>query len=123
MTEAVRYLQSRSTMKIYRIILALLIALSVATLPVAGGIATIAQSADISMAASMDGCDRPVMPCHKAIDDCQSMASCALKCFNFSAMSFSIVPFQVVLADRTPGFAAAPFRGQTSSPPLRPPRV
>jgi hypothetical protein len=106
-----------------RTILALLIGLSVATLPVAGAVAAIAQPADMSMSESMDDCDRPVMPCHKAMDDCQSMAACALKCFNFSGTSFSILSFPLVLTDRAPAFADGPFHPQTSSPPFRPPRV
>jgi hypothetical protein len=112
-----------STMNICRTIFALLIALSVATLPAAGGVAAIAQSADMSMPVSMDDCDRAVMPCHKAMDDCQSMAACALKCFNYSETSFLIVTFPVLLADRTAAFAADLFRGQTIGTPFRPPRV
>jgi hypothetical protein len=110
-------------MGICRTILALLIAISVATLPVAGSAAPIAQAADMSMSEPMVDCDHPAMPCHKAMDDCQSMAACALKCFNFSGANFSILSFPFVLTDRMPVFADDPFRPQTSSPPFRPPRV
>jgi hypothetical protein len=110
-------------MRILRTIVALLIALSVAMLPAAGGIAATAQSVDMSMSASMDDCERSVMPCHKPMDDCQLMAACALKCFNFSGMTYSVMLFPIALADMTPSFSADPFRGQTSSPPFRPPRV
>jgi hypothetical protein len=110
-------------MIVYRIILAVLIAMSVATLPIAGGVAAIAKTADASMSAPMDDCDHRVMPCHKGMADCQSMAACALKCFNFSGTSFSILSFPLVLTDRATAFADGPFHPQTSSPPFRPPRV
>jgi hypothetical protein len=110
-------------MSICRTILALLIAVSVATLPIAGGAASIAQTDNMSMSEPMVDCDHPVMPCHKAMDDCRSMAACALKCFNFSGTSFSILSFPVALNERMPAFADGPFRPQTSSPPFRPPRV
>ena len=110
-------------MSVYRTILAVVIALSVATLPAAGGAALIAKSVDMSMSDSMSDCDRHVMPCHNAMDDCQSMAACALKCFNFSGTSFSVLTFPLMLTDRTLAFTDGPFHPQTSSPPFRPPRV
>jgi hypothetical protein len=110
-------------MGICRTVLALLIAISVATLPVAGSAALNTPSADMSMSEPMVDCDQPAMPCHKAMDDCQSMAACALKCFNFSATNFSVLSFPFVLTDRMPVFADGPFHPQTSSPPFRPPRV
>lgn len=110
-------------MRLQRTILAVLIALSVATLPVAGDIEAMAKPAQASMSESMADCDHQVMPCHKAMDDCQSMAACALKCFNFSGTSFSILSFPLVMTDRVPAFTDGPFHPQTSSPPFRPPRV
>jgi hypothetical protein len=110
-------------MNIGRTILALLIALSVATLPVAGSAAAFAQSADQSMSKPIGDCDPAVMTCHKAVDDCQSMAACALTCFNFSGTSFSILSFPIVLTDRVAALADRSFQPQTSSPPFRPPRV
>ena len=110
-------------MRICRTILALLIALSVATLPTAGGVALVAKSVDVPMSELMDDCDHPVMPCHKAMNDCQSMAACALKCFNFSGTSFSVLLFPLVLTERAPALTDGPFHSQTSSPPFRPPRV
>jgi len=118
-------------MRLCRTILALLIALSVATLPAAGSAALAAQSADMSMSQpmsmsesmSMPDCDHAVMPCHKGMDGCQSMAACALKCFNFTQSDASILRFPFVLAHRLFAAAEAPARSQPSSPPFRPPRA
>jgi len=107
----------------YRLILTILIAVSVATLPIAGGVEAIAKTAHASMSESIDDCDHGVMPCHKATDDCQLMAACALKCFNFSGTSFSILSFPFILTDREPTFADGLSDPQTRSPPFRPPRV
>jgi hypothetical protein len=119
-------------MRLCRTILALLIALSVAMLPAAGGAALVAKSADMSMSESdmsmsesmsMQDCDHAVMPCHKGMDACQSMAACALKCFNFSQSGVSILRFPLVLTDRLFASAEAPAPSQPSSPPFRPPRA
>jgi hypothetical protein len=129
-------------MRICRTIFALVIALSVATLPAAGGIATIATAADApmsehmssedtlsetvlseSMAQPMADCEHRAMPCHKGMDDCQSMAACALKCFNFTATSFSVLSYPTVPKDSEPVLADSGFHPQTSSPPFRPPRI
>jgi hypothetical protein len=117
-------------MRLCRTILALLIALSVATLPAAGSAALVAKSADMSESdvsmsesMSMQDCDHAVMPCHKGMDGCQSMAACALKCFNFSQSGVSILRFPLVLTDRLFASAEAPVPSQPSSPPFRPPRA
>ena len=119
-------------MRLCRTILALLIALSVATLPAAGSVALAAKAADVSMDShgmpmaepmSMQDCDHAAMPCHKATDGCQSMAACALKCFNFSQSNVSILRFPLVVVARAFAPAEAPARSQPSSPPFRPPRA
>ena len=70
-----------------RTILAFLIILSVATLPVTTGAVGALKSADMTETAVMadmpDCCPGKINPCDKAMDDCQSMATCALKCFSF----------------------------------------
>ncbi len=113
-------------MQIGRTILALLIALSVAMLPAVGGAGAIAKSADMTAMAAMedmDCCPHKTNPCDKAMDDCASMATCALKCFSFSATTLSDIVFPLRVASLSPLFGAQLFHSQTGSPPFRPPRV
>lgn len=116
-------------MKVSRFIFALLIALSVATLPAAGVIGTVVKSApltdmaDIAAMDDMDCCPHKANPCDKAMDGCASMATCALKCFTFSDTVASPVTFPLSVALLNPASAAKPFKPQGGSPPFRPPRV
>ena len=113
-------------MNIGRTILALLIALSVAVLPaagVAGGIPKSTDVADMSAMEDMDCCPHKYNPCDKGMDDCSSMATCALKCFSFNGTSFSNLVFPSLLASLNPPLWTNPFRSQTNSPPFRPPRA
>jgi hypothetical protein len=114
-------------MNIGRTILALLIALSVAMLPAAGGAGVgtkLPEPADMSMAEDMhDCCPHKADPCDKAVDDCGTMATCALKCFSFAGASSSIIVFPSAFAKMTALFAGNPYSSQTGSPPFRPPRV
>jgi hypothetical protein len=113
-------------MGIGRTILALLVALSVAMLPAAGGAGISSKSpepADMSMTDDMsDCCPHKTNPCEKAMDDCATMATCALKCFSFAGTS-SMIVFPSTSARVTLSFAGNPFSSQTGSPPFRPPRV
>jgi hypothetical protein len=107
-----------------RTILALLIALSVALLPAAGG-AGIKSPAPAGMSVMEDMpdcCPHNANPCQKGMDDCAAMATCALKCFSFAGIS-SIVVFPLAFVRMTASFAANPFSSQTGSPPFRPPRI
>jgi hypothetical protein len=107
-----------------RTILAVLIALSVATLPAAGGAGVSAKSpeaADMSMMEDMtDCCPQKANPC---MDDCAAMATCVLKCFSFAGTLSSIIVFPSAGAKMAAFFANNPFSSQTSNPPFRPPRV
>ena len=111
-------------MKMVRAILVALIAISVAALPVASGMARAAMTHDVAVAAKGDCCHEGA-PCErKKADDCDSMAGCALKCFNFS--STLMAPLAVMfmpsamprLAAAVPGAPSA-----TYNPPLPPPRL
>jgi hypothetical protein len=110
-----------------RTILALVIALSVAMLPTAGGAASKSkaqEATEISASEPMHDCCPPdANPCDKAAGDCASMALCALKYLSLSATSSSVLIFPPVLAIIAPPFASNPFHSQTASPPFRPPRV
>ena len=69
-------------MNVGRTIFALLIALSVAMLPAAGGVSAAVKStemADMSGMDDMDCCPQKANPCDKAMDGCSSMATCALR--------------------------------------------
>ena len=114
-------------MSIGRTILALVVALSVALLPAAAGAGVSAkppESADMSAMEDMHECCPPqANPCDKAMDDCGTMASCALKCFSFAATSSSIIVFPSISATMTASFVSHPFSSQMGSPPFRPPRV
>ena len=107
-----------------RTILALLIALSVALLPAAGG-AGVGSPAPAGMSAMEDMpdcCPQKADPCEKAMDNCGTMATCALKCFSFVGTS-SIVVFPSTFASMAIPLAANPFASQPGSPPFRPPRI
>jgi hypothetical protein len=112
-------------MKHVRIILAFLIALSVAMMPAAASASVTLKPAGMSdMSAMGDDCCPPeTSPCDKAMGGCTSMAACALKCFGFSDPSSSIVGFRSISASVHPQFESDSFRSQTGSPPFRPPRV
>jgi hypothetical protein len=109
-----------------RAILAILIALSVAMLPAAGLAVVSSQSAapaDMSMTDDMDCCPHKANPCEKAMEDCATMATCALKCFSFAGTLSSTIVFPSTSAKMTASFAANPLSSQTGSPPFRPPRI
>jgi hypothetical protein len=114
-------------MSIGRTILALLIALSVAMLPAAGGAGVSSKSpepTDMSVMEDMpDCCPHKANPCDKAIGDCGMMATCALKCFSFAGPPFSVIVFPSIFAKMTASFAGNPFISQAASPPFRPPRA
>jgi hypothetical protein len=107
-----------------RTILALLIAFAVALLPAAGGAGVKSPApAGMSVMEDMpDCCPQKADPCDKAMDNCGSMATCALKCFSFVGTS-SIIVFPSTVASTTIPFAANPLSSQPGSPPFRPPRA
>jgi hypothetical protein len=121
-------------MKVARTIFALLIALSVAVLPAAGGIAPVAKSsamsdmgamdhADMVAMDDMDCCPHPANSSDRAMDKSACMATCALKCFPFGGAALSTIVFPSHQARLIWALSTGPFGPQTSSPPFRPPRV
>jgi hypothetical protein len=117
----------RCNMAFVRTILAILMALSVAMLPAAGAAGFKLKSQDateISASEPMHDCCPPrTNPCGKVMDDCGSMATCAVKCFNYSSDVSSLLVYPFTLADMTPLFESIGFHSQTGSPPFRPPRA
>jgi hypothetical protein len=114
-------------MRIARIIGAVLIALSVALLPAAGGAAFKLKSQDITETSGSetehDCCPPGSDPCDMAVDGCGSMATCALKCFSFAAGLASPLTDPWTLASRLPVLEDHGLRSHTGSPPFRPPRL
>ena len=111
-------------MSIGRTVLALLVALSVAMLPAAAGAGVSVKSpAKADMSAMEDMHDCCPNPCDKAMDDCGTMATCALKCFSFAGTSSSIITFSASFAKMIAPLEHNPFSSQTGAPPFRPPRV
>jgi hypothetical protein len=107
-------------------ILATLIALSVALLPIAASIAVSSKAAAAAVTASADCIHDRTQPAkapQKSDDGCDSMAGCALKCFNIIQIEFSTL----TLAS-SPSVAIEPIwlenklASQLGSPPFRPPR-
>jgi len=115
-------------LRIGRTIFAVLIGLSVATLPAATGFAANAATAtDVSASKAMPDCDHhhnaPSDKTQKTACDCACMAACALTCFSFTAPGSSGITFSSPAST-----ALKPVRTDTNvssrmgSPPYRPPR-
>lgn len=115
-------------MRIGQTIMAIVVALSVAMLPAAGGFAAGSYTMEVSAPEAMPDCEHhhhaPIDKTQKRTNDCASMAGCALKCFNFNGVTFSGVAFSSLA-----GAALDPIRvSDDISPrmdglPFRPPRV
>jgi hypothetical protein len=121
-------------MRFIRKVMAFMIALSVATLPVAGSASSIVRSSGgaqvtqsilvSSMSASMDGCcPDQTAPCDLPSDQCPSMASCALLSVSLAdvgsaGLKYPPLPKKPVLA-----LADQAVDLHSDSPPFRPPRV
>ncbi len=121
-------------MHVGRTILVLLLALSVAVLPMKAGAAVTVKSADISdtstgmdrMSSSMDDmdcCPHKKVPAEKGIADCcSSMATCPMNCLGFTGTS-SLIVFSPLPGSAIVPSVTDPLHSQTGSPPFRPPRV
>jgi hypothetical protein len=118
-------------MRFARTILAILIALSVAVLPAAGVAAfkpkppgMDMQGMEMSASQQMhDCCPGEASRSNKAMDDCSSMAACALKCFSYARGVWSPLGYSLKLAELVPPWQSDAVHSQIGSPPFRPPRV
>jgi hypothetical protein len=119
-------------MSIGRIILALLVAISVAMLPIAGSASMAAKSSQMhgisaaqSMSSSEDMSDCPHHAKHRGKSTCDRdcMASCALSFFGIAGMGSVAVAFPPLFASMVPPLASDPHRSRPGNPPFRPPRV
>jgi uncharacterized protein involved in copper resistance len=115
--------------RIGRTIFAVLIGLSVATLPAATGFAAGATTAtEISASEAMPDCDHhhhnaPSDKTQKTAHDAACMAGCALTCFSFTATGFSGIAFSSpASAALKPVRTGNNISSRMGSPPFRPPR-
>jgi hypothetical protein len=109
-----------------RTILAFLVALSLAMLPMSRVFAM--TNADTAAANEMVAqqhhhCDHDAMPTDHGMTDGQAWADCAAKCANAYAVVFfgAIIPSPV--GGMESSFFSNPFHSQPASPPFRPPRI
>ena len=120
-------------MGIGRTILAVVVAFSVAMLPIAGraeqsvkstGMMDMSVLGEMSAAQHMPDCCPPeAAPCDKANGDRVSMAACASTCCSFLAPASSALVVPSVPVETMPLLASHVFPSQSNSPPFRPPRV
>ena len=130
-------------MRIGRTILAFLVALSLALLPMAGAFAVPSDEAllsDVVVTSAHDPCDHELiasedigasahdccdhaMPADHVMKDCQASAGCTAKCFSFVALVFAGVAIPLPICGTESAFVSNSFYSQTASPPYRPPRV
>ena len=126
-------------MSISRTILVVIIAFSVAFLPIAGSaghslkrteVMDMSVSADMSVSQHMsvfqymsvsqripDCCPPQAAPCDKA----KSMAPCAFVCCGFLVPALSALKFPLILTETMPTLLSQVFRSRSSNPPFRPP--
>jgi hypothetical protein len=114
-------------MRILKTILVILIGVSVAVLPAAGGFAASAPPATAALVAMPD-CDHhmraPADKTQKSDNNCISMAGCVLHCFSFTGIAATAVAFVPVIgATLQPLRASDQLSPQLGSLPFRPPRA
>jgi hypothetical protein len=110
-------------MSIGRPILITLIALALALLPMAGGMA-LAMPHDASCAAPQADCCPNSNPCEKKTDGCGAVAGCVLKCFNLTGAIAAPVAVALTASGlERPAFTPQNFHSPAKTPPLPPPRV
>lgn len=115
-------------MRLARIFLACVVALSVAMLPIRSVTAVSAKSAEMAVptdmsAAMEDCCPDHTKPCDQGGDRCQSMACCAHQSFSISNVAVLQFTYPLEAGRPFPALAeqAAPLHA--GNPPFRPPRV
>ena len=111
-------------MTLVRTIFVAVVALSVAALPVASGMARAAMTLNASIAAPKTECCPHHQPCEKKTNDCGSVAGCAQKCFNHTGIIVSgAVSKPNAEAVARPALPSLGLNSNPTAPPLPPPRV
>jgi len=104
-------------MLVARTILAVVIAISVATVPATGGAAISTKPVEMSMANPAD------MPCCPATDDSKGSVACAFKCLSFVAAMFPPPVVLSPIADGPPpSLGVSALHGHVI-PPAHPPPI
>jgi hypothetical protein len=137
-------IDSPTYMRVRRTILAALLALSLAMLPMARAFVApgneamaseiVAASAhdsseheamasDVVVVLAHECCDPDSMPADHAMNACPASAGCTAKCFNCYAVVFSGVAIPSPIGGKEAGLVSNPFYSRTASPPFRPPRT
>jgi hypothetical protein len=107
---------------VIRTILAALVAISVAVVPIAGEAAVATMPLVMSMA---DNADMPCCPCCNEQDHSKSSGACSFKCLNFVGI---VLPAKAVaqpylVGATPPAFVIDALHGYVASPPTHPPPV
>ena len=100
-----------------RLILAILIAVSVAIAPATNTVAVSASPTKMVMADHMD------MPCCPAPDDTKGSVACAFKCLSFVAVMFPAASPLVHVANGLPPSLSDPTLRDHIRPPTHPPPI
>jgi hypothetical protein len=119
-------------MGVARAIVSILVALSVALLPVAGGAVAGSTQAVAAMASEMsadadtamdDCCPNHAKPCDSGSDQCRSMATCAHQFLTIADVPFSQLKYSATRSRLVNLLADSDVSSQLGSPPFRPPRI
>ena len=124
-------------MRIFRAVLAVLIALSVALGPATAGFAVASlvevpkaglaskssETSKTSQLSAADCCDHDGMPVDPMSNNCQAAAGCAAKCFSLYGIMFSAVVLPPDIGEPVPLMATQSLDSHTGTPPFRPPRT
>lgn len=130
----IRSVGGKHIMLLMRTIMAMVIALSVALLPVSGAAVAVVKSseqstsADTSMPAGMsvgmdECCPDHAKPCPQAGDDCQSMASCSTLSVNLANLTDPEFKYPALTGNPLSVLEERAIPHLGGSPPFRPPRV
>ena len=105
-----------------RLILAALIALSLALAPATGEATISTNPVDMTMAANAD---MPCCPCCGDHDNFKNSVGCALKCINFVGALFpaAIVTRLCLVEAAPPSFVNERLSGRATRPPTHPPQA
>ena len=116
-------------MRIGRIILTFLVALSLSMAPLAGAFAVaqdepaVPEASEVVVASAHDCCDPADMPAGPVTSECQASAGCFAKCFSFYALELSGATLPPPIGGTKSYSANDPVYARAASPPFRPPRV
>jgi hypothetical protein len=109
-------------------ILALVVALSVATLPATAGFAANNRAMDATASVAMPDCEHhhhaPAPQKQNSADDSACVTACTLSCFGFTATGVSAIAFSPPASTALkPVHASNILASRMGSPPFRPPRA